>query len=429
MFGLVQSPFLLSGTLQYHLQGLKGRYPKEVDEILKSLYVDDLITGGETTKEVCHLKNTAVAIFGEAGFELHKWHSNEQTLESETNSEQEDEKDDESYAKEQLGVKPGETKMLGLPWDKLKDMMAVTFTAAPPDVTKRETLRFLASIYDPLGIASPVSLVGKILYQDICDQRIPWDVRVPEKLAERWNIFEKSLTSMVQVPRSLAAFREPITAIELHAFGDTSGAGTAAAVYAVVQQPSGTNQGLLAAKSRLAKKGLTIPRLELVSAHMASNLVANVKDALQDQPIRSVCGWLDSTVALHWIKGGGSIYKQFVANRVSKIREKDYITWRHVNTDQNPADAGSRGCDGAKLPNLWLKGPEWLASPESWPAEILTEPSKETEAEAKLTKEVLGTIAETKDDLDEILNKHSFWKTMQVTAWIMRFAQNCKQKK
>ena len=45
---------------------------------------------------------------------------------------------------------------------------------------------------------------------------------------------------MVQVARSLAAFREPITAIDLHAFGDTSGAGTVAAVYAVVQQPSGT---------------------------------------------------------------------------------------------------------------------------------------------------------------------------------------------
>ena len=266
-----------------------------MDEILKSLYVDDLITGGETTNDVCHLKNTAVAIFGEAGFEFHKWHSNEQTLESEANSEQEDE--EKSYAREQLGVKPGETKMLGLPWDTLKDTMAVTFPAAPPDVTKRETLRFLSSVYDPLGIASPVSLIGKILYRDICDQRIPWDERVPEKLAEQWNKFEKSLTNMVQVPRSLAAFREPITAIDLHAFGDTSGTGTAAAVYAVVQQPSGTNQGLLAAKSRLAKKGLTIPRLELVSAHMAPNLVANVKDALQDHSIRSVYGWLDSTVA------------------------------------------------------------------------------------------------------------------------------------
>ena len=36
--------------------------------------------------------------------------------------------------------------------------------------------------------------------------------------------------------------------------------------------------------------------------------------------------WLDRTVVLHWIKGGGSIY-------------------------------------------------EWLADPESWPTEILTEPS------------------------------------------------------
>ena len=74
---------------------------------------------------MCHLKNTAVAIIGEAGFELHKWHSNEQTLESEASSEQEDEK--QSYAKKQLSVKPGETKMIRLPWD----MMAVTFPAAP----------------------------------------------------------------------------------------------------------------------------------------------------------------------------------------------------------------------------------------------------------------------------------------------------------
>ena len=45
------------------------------------------------------------------------------------------------------------------------------------------------------------------------------------------------------------------------------------AVYAVVQQESGVRQGLVAAKVRLAKQGLTIPRLELVSGHMAANLL------------------------------------------------------------------------------------------------------------------------------------------------------------
>ena len=100
-----------------------------------------------------------------------------------------------------------------------------------------------------------------------------------------------------------------------------------------------------------------------------------------------------------------------------------------MSTDQNPADVGSRGCDGAKLPTYVWKDLTWLADPERWPAEILTERIKETEAAAKLTKEVLGTIAETKDDLDETLNKHGFWKAMWVTAWIMRFVGNCKQKK
>ena len=40
-------------------------------------------------------------------------------------------------------------------------------------------------------------------------------------------------------------------------------------MYAVVFQESGTTQGLVSAKARLAKKDLTIPCLELVSAHMA----------------------------------------------------------------------------------------------------------------------------------------------------------------
>ena len=227
----------------------------------------------------------------------------------------------------------------------------------------------------------------------------------------------------------MAGFKEAIEAIDLHAFRDTSGAGTAAAVYAVVHQASGVNQGLLAAKSRLAKKGLTIPRLELVSAHMAANLAENVKNALEGHPVRSVHGWLDSTVALHWIRGGGSAYKQFVANRVNKIRDKEYIQWRHVGTDQNPADIGSRGCQADKLSELWFKGPEWLTEPDLWPRDILTEPNNETEAEAKLTKEIFANVTETKDNLDEVLEKNGFWKTVRITTLIRRFLNNCKQKK
>ena len=74
---------------------------------------------------------------------------------------------------------------------------------------------------------------------------------------------------------------------------------------------------------------------------MASNLVDNVRQTLEGFPIKQVFGWLDSTVALHWIRGSGK-FKHFVGNHVRKIREKDYIKWRHVPSQDNPADLGSR---------------------------------------------------------------------------------------
>ena len=157
------------------------------------------------------------------------------------------------------------------------------------------------------------------------------------------------------MPRSLAKPEEPIQLIDLHAFGDASAKGVSATVFAVVQQPSGSNQGLL--KSRLSKKGLTIPRLELVSGHMAANLVHNVKKALEGFPVNRVVGWLDSSVALYWIRGNGE-YKQFVGNRVRKIQEKSYIEWRHVGTHANPADIASRGGNLDQSSNLWWIGPD-----------------------------------------------------------------------
>ena len=48
VFGLAPSPFLLNGVIQQHLENLLSTYPDAVKEILKSLYVDDLLSGGRT---------------------------------------------------------------------------------------------------------------------------------------------------------------------------------------------------------------------------------------------------------------------------------------------------------------------------------------------------------------------------------------------
>ncbi len=90
--------------------------------------------------------------------ELDKWHSNEPVLE--INS-QLDNEPEQSYAKEQLGVQKGETKLLGLPWDKREDTMGVTLPTESAEPTKRSILGTLAKIYDPLGLISAVTLAGK----------------------------------------------------------------------------------------------------------------------------------------------------------------------------------------------------------------------------------------------------------------------------
>ncbi len=63
-----------------------------------------------------------------------------------------------------------------------------------------------------------------------------------------------------------------IDRIDLHVFADASKEGTRAVLYAVLYQPSEIQQRLEAAKPRVAKRGLIIPRLELIACHIAANL-------------------------------------------------------------------------------------------------------------------------------------------------------------
>ena len=137
----------------------------------------------------------------------------------------------------------------------------------------------------------------------------------------------------------------------------------AAAVYTVVVQEKDVNQGLVASRAKLAKKGLTMPRLELVSGHMAMNLLSNLREALEGFPVSVKYCWLDSTVALHWIRRPGE-YKQFVSNRVQKIQAHSDVVWHHVKTSDNPADIGSRSGEVTNHA-LWSNGLEWLSNKAS----------------------------------------------------------------
>ena len=65
-----------------------------------------------------------------------------------------------------------EKKILGLKWDKFEDNFVFGFTAIreKSDVipTKRNVIKAIASIYDPLGLLNPIVVQMKTFFQRLC---------------------------------------------------------------------------------------------------------------------------------------------------------------------------------------------------------------------------------------------------------------------
>ena len=234
LFGLASSPFLLAGVIEQHLSSWEERYPDIVAELGKSLYLDDLLSGGQTIAEAADRKAKVIKVFEDATFKLHKWNSNASELEM--NGEVTVGNDEETYAKQQLSGDLTQTTMLGLKWNKSKATLTVSFPAVDTNttMTKRKILSKLAKVYDPLGLVSPIILQGKMIFRDVCKTKAPWDTDIQEPLSKHWRDWEKSLPSEETVPHPTVNYREPVLNVELHTFGDASMKGVAVLVYSVV---------------------------------------------------------------------------------------------------------------------------------------------------------------------------------------------------
>ena len=76
-----------------------------------------------------------------------------------------------------------------------------------------------------------------------------------------------------------------------------------------------------------------------------------------------------------------------------------------------------------------LTMPEWFSHKACWPPDIVTSASKISLAEAKTKRDLLAVAVAATDELDDILEKFSHWKTIRVTAWINRFIRNARTEK
>ncbi|CAB0044027.1 unnamed protein product, partial [Trichogramma brassicae] len=116
---------------------------------------------------------------------------------------------------------------------------------------------------------------------------------------------------------------------------------------------------------------MTIPRLELRAALLASRLFQHIADGI-GVSIENCHAWSDSRIVLHWLRSQGPTGNSVVDDYVAHIQELSRgVTWHHVPTGDNPADIASRGSRAQDLvtSQLWIMGPDWHRQPESaWPA-------------------------------------------------------------
>lgn len=217
-------------------------------------------------------------------------------------------------------------RALGVQWCVESDKLGFRVTISEKPFMRRGILSSVSSIYDPLGIVAPFTLVTKKILQDLCrDKSIGWDTEVPEKFLVSWDKWRKQLPllEMLALDRCLTpdSFGE-VTSGEVHLFSGASSTGYGAVAY--LRQQNNKNEvhcSFLFGKSRLAPvKATTIPRLELTAATISARVGQMLKDELDNKAIFEY--HTDSTTVLRYLANQHTRFKVFVTNRPSSIFQR-----------------------------------------------------------------------------------------------------------
>lgn len=380
IFGATDSPFQAITCLQKLVAEVMAkpqvteREKRACQVILRDTYVDDISTGGESVDAVRELMVDVQELLKPGHFLVKKWKTNSAVLLASI-----PEEDRAPTCEVRIEVDPwaseiepltvsSPSKMLGVGWDPEADVLKFRYDHLVQlnDDTKTAVASLFAKIYDPLGLVSPFVLKARSVMKATHVVKLAWKDKLTPEILEPWRrwVDQCVLLSTLAFPRHVPVTKET----ELHVFADASVEGYGYAAY--LRRPVGHEfeSHLLMARSRVSPiKEQTIPRLELMAALLAAQAASDVAKELVIETGQVHC-WSDSEIVLYWLKKDPRQLIPFVANRIEKIQQYGY-GFAHVQTEHNPADLASRGCDALELAApLWIHGPEYLRLPkDKWP--------------------------------------------------------------
>ena len=385
-------------------------YPDLVvkDTIMRSFYVDDLLRSFPSFEVMrdCILR-VRDALAG-AGFNLTKCtctSHNVMPLDATCDT-----------PKETL-LPSTDTKALGVRWNVRDDTLYFSPVDSQCEIeclTKRVVLKEVASMYDPLGLISPLVLSGRLIFQETVMRKLDWDAALPDDLAVRWLTWRRNVQRLqdLRIPRPILPCFSIST--QLHHFADASNSGYGCVTYLrAIDQHGIITSKLLYSRTHVAPLVQhTIPRLELCAAALAVQVDATLtREITSDIDLQSSVYWTDGMIVLAYLQDDSKRYHTFVGNRVARIRSQSETSqWHHVPSEQNPADLASRGTlSVAHLASSeWFNGSKFLTQQESeWPSCDQLDPVLDSDVEVK--RNVISHMVEAcmPSMIDDIVNKFS----------------------
>lgn len=429
IYGLVCAPYQAQRVLRQLVMDHGTEFPLAAKALQQDSYVDDILTGASSDSEACVLQSQLIQLLKLGGFELSKWASNSSKILQKTSSTQAD-LVDLSTPEDQW------VKILGLQWDPATDCFSFSIGTPNTNFTKRGVLSTIARLYDPLGFLMPTIFLMKGFIQDLWIQKLDWDEPMTAELKKSWsNVIEQlPLLSELKIPRFIGTSSD-VTSVQMVGFCDASFKGYSSVLYLLVNSPSGIQSFLLSSKSKLAPiKPQSVPRLELAGAVLLAELYSAVHLQIKKLEVEILppAFFTDSMTALAWINTPPHKLKVFVANRVVKIQELTCTTlWRHVSTEENPADLASRGALPAHLidHDTWWSGPPWITSdPAHWPSSKVVIPTEVPEMKAVETHAF--STSHPSDNLIKWMERSSSYMTLiRAAGWLQRWLYNLRHSK
>ncbi|XP_068726524.1 uncharacterized protein [Montipora capricornis] len=204
VFGVNSSLFILNATIRHHLNTCLPVDSALARELLKSLYVDDYVSGNGDVDSAFKLAKKIKLCLKSGGFDMRKWSSNSESLlksleqdeafsdDFEKSNGPRVEEEDESFSKSVFKQRTEkEHKVLGMLWNPTQDELIYDLNKTFGDVdaqpaTRRLILSTATRFFDPLGLMAPVILAFKMMFQNFCKAGKDWDELVDAELNHQW---------------------------------------------------------------------------------------------------------------------------------------------------------------------------------------------------------------------------------------------------